>query len=45
VRFTDGICERCLARFRAEHRHFLEKRRPVAMGPVPATEGNGALSA
>lgn len=25
VRFTDGICESCLARFRAEHRHFLEK--------------------
>jgi hypothetical protein len=45
VRFTDGICERCLARFRAEHQRFLEKRRPVAMGTVPAPEGNGALSA
>lgn len=39
VRFTDGICEGCLARFRAEHRHFLEKRRPVV---VP--DESGALS-
>lgn len=29
VRFTDGICEKCLARFRAEHRHFLERHRPA----------------
>lgn len=27
VRFTDGICEKCLQRFRAEHRDFLEQRR------------------
>jgi hypothetical protein len=27
VRFTDGICENCLERFRAEHRVFLERRR------------------
>jgi hypothetical protein len=36
VRFTDGICEKCLQRFRAEHRSFLE-RRPGYMGdPVTA---------
>jgi hypothetical protein len=39
VRFTDGICERCLVRFRAEHQRFLEKRRPA-----PATVEVGALS-
>ena len=44
VRFTDGICESCLARFRAEHQRFLERRRPVAVA-LPAPEGNGALSA
>jgi hypothetical protein len=27
VRFTDGICETCLERFRSEHRTFLETRR------------------
>jgi hypothetical protein len=27
-RFTDGICSRCLTRFRAEHRHLLERRGP-----------------
>jgi hypothetical protein len=27
VRFTDGICPRCLARFRAEHRRLLERRK------------------
>jgi hypothetical protein len=26
VRFTDGICHRCLTRFRAEHRQILERR-------------------
>jgi hypothetical protein len=28
VKFTDGICADCAARFRAEHRAFLERRRP-----------------
>jgi Fe-S cluster biosynthesis and repair protein YggX len=38
VRFTDGICEKCLARFRAEHHRYLEKRLPapvVTASPVP----------
>ena len=26
VRFTDGICPRCLDRFRVEHRVFLNRR-------------------
>jgi hypothetical protein len=26
VRFTDGICEKCLERFRAEHQFYLQKR-------------------
>jgi hypothetical protein len=26
VRFTDGICGKCLDRFRAEHRLYLEQR-------------------
>ena len=32
VRFTDGICEKCLQRFRAEHRSFLERRGDSMMG-------------
>ena len=31
VRFTDGICERCLVRFRAEHERFLGARREAAV--------------
>jgi hypothetical protein len=27
VRFTDGICPRCLERFRAEHEHVLARRK------------------
>jgi hypothetical protein len=26
VKFTDGICERCLKRFRVEHQRYLERR-------------------
>ncbi len=26
LRFTDGICPRCLDRFRSEHRVFLHRR-------------------
>lgn len=26
VRFTDGICPRCLRRFRIEHRAMLDRR-------------------
>jgi hypothetical protein len=27
LRFTDGICPRCVERFRAEHRGMLERRK------------------
>lgn len=27
LRFTDGICPRCLQRFRSEHHRLLERRR------------------
>ena len=40
VRFTDGICDSCLSRFRAEHQRFLRKpTEPVtsAATPDPAT--------
>jgi len=30
VKFTDGICADCAARFRVEHRAFLERRRAEA---------------
>jgi hypothetical protein len=30
VRFTDGICEKCLVRFRAEHQRYLQKPPPTA---------------
>jgi len=28
IRFTDGICEKCLERFREENRTFLDRKRP-----------------
>jgi len=31
LKFTDGICSDCAARFRAEHRAFLERRRDEAV--------------
>ena len=36
VRFTDGICVKCLERFRAEHRRFLERQPPPTPGLVTA---------
>ena len=33
-RFTDGICPRCLDRFRTEHRVFLSRRDPAGDKPV-----------
>lgn len=37
VRFTDGICDTCLARFRAEHQRFLQKRsEPVRPSATPS---------
>jgi len=42
LRFTDGICEKCLERFRAEHRSFLERRRPLDGRLTPAGASNEA---
>ena len=42
VRFTDGICEKCLRRFRTEHRHFLERRRPLDGRLPPVVSPNEA---
>jgi hypothetical protein len=37
VRFTDGICDKCLARFRAEHQRFFQKvAEPVTPAVTPA---------
>ena len=36
VRFTDGICEKCLQRFRTEHRSFFEQRRSIDMSTPDA---------
>ena len=33
LRFTDGICPRCLERFREEHHVALTRRRAVASAP------------
>jgi len=30
LKFTDGICPRCLEQFREEHRRFLERRTHLA---------------
>ena len=42
LRFTDGICEKCLERFRAEHRGFLERRRALDGRLAPAVSSNEA---
>ncbi len=34
-RFTDGICPRCLQRFRDEHQRFLGRRHVSAQTPQP----------
>jgi len=39
IRFTDGICPRCLQRFRYEHRDALERRPPE---PEPAVTSTAA---
>jgi hypothetical protein len=31
VHFTDGICSRCLERFREEHRAVLDRRAPASL--------------
>jgi hypothetical protein len=39
VRFTDGICETCLKRFRAEHQQYLQTRPadpPATVSTAPA---------
>jgi hypothetical protein len=41
VRFTDGICPRCLDRFRLEHRVFLNRREEAAT-PSPTLTHEGA---
>ena len=40
VRFTDGICEKCLEQFRAEHQRYLQRRRAAAT--VSAVSSNEA---
>ena len=35
VRFTDGICARCLERFREEHHERLESRRAARAAAAP----------
>jgi hypothetical protein len=36
VKFTDGICDRCLQRFRAEHQHYLQRRTEARATPSVA---------
>ena len=38
VRFTDGICPRCLERFREEHQTVLDRRRAEALIDAPLPE-------
>jgi len=44
IRFTDGICESCLVRFRAEHRRFLEKKHSPIVTVVPATASSDTVA-
>jgi transposase len=38
VRFTDGICPRCLERFRAEHRARVAQRRAAVAAALSTEE-------
>ena len=42
VRFTDGICQTCLERLRAEHQRYLQKRSdtppPIATAVPSSTD-------
>jgi hypothetical protein len=38
VKFTDGICEDCAVRFRAEMRVFVERRRREAARELPVRQ-------
>lgn len=42
VRFTDGICPRCLERFRDEHRTFLHRREDRAKPELTDVVPNAA---
>jgi hypothetical protein len=41
VRFTDGICEKCLERFRTEHQHYLQRRSGSASLTAASTPTEG----
>ena len=45
VRFTDGICERCLVRFRAEHQRYLGGRRATSDATAAASTAADAPAA
>lgn len=34
LRFTDGICSRCVEQFRTEHQRYLERRSLSTVGRV-----------
>jgi hypothetical protein len=34
LRFTDGICPRCVAQFRSEHQRYLDRRSLPTVGPM-----------
>ena len=40
VRFTDGICETCLERVRAEYQRYLQKRSDPLPRTAPAVPGS-----
>jgi hypothetical protein len=44
IRFTDGICESCLVRFRTEHRRFLEQKRAPSATVAPASAPSDAVA-
>lgn len=40
VRFTDGICQRCLERFREEHHAVLERRQVTVAASLRSEEAS-----
>jgi hypothetical protein len=44
VRFTDGICPRCMAQFRSEHQRYLERHDTPAAGRSQQQPSHGTAA-
>jgi len=44
LRFTDGICPRCLTHFRSEHQRYLERQSLSTVGRVVPEPSRGTAA-